>query len=180
MGGRASVTGLFAGMRRSLGGFALPFEALRLLGRTRILWAFAALPVGLAALALAAASAALVAFAAELDALLTGWMPVLEAGAWFEWIWVGPAIAGLWLLGKLLFLATAVCALVVSLALANLAASPFLDVLSRRVEETREGRVAEAQGPAGITGPSRTWGAWSDRSSAAPSSSWASARRCSR
>ena len=51
-----------------------------------------------------------------------------------------------WLLGWALFVAAAALAAAVSFLLANVVAAPFLDALSRRVEEVVAGRAPEGEG----------------------------------
>jgi len=123
-------------------GLALHGEGLRLLVRERRLWALAAVPLLLSLACVGAALAALVAWAGPLHALVTGWMPVLEASGW-SWIWIGPARLLLGALGVLLFLGVAGLGLVLAFVLATVLAAPFLDALSRRVEAVVQGRVTE-------------------------------------
>jgi CysZ protein len=93
----------------------------------------------------------LVGYAGDLYGWATQWMPLLEAGAWYTWLWIGPAKAGLTLLGAVLFAALAAVCLLSAFLLANVLASPFLDALSARVEVIVAGEVSE-QGEAGWLG----------------------------
>jgi uncharacterized protein involved in cysteine biosynthesis len=126
-----------------LGGFRLPLEAGRLLLGERSLWAPAAAPAGLSLLAFSVAVSLLVGYAGELYGWATAWMPTLEAVDWYAWLWIGPGKAALALLGLLLFAAIAGAVLLVSFLLANILASPFLDVLSQRVERIESGEVSQ-------------------------------------
>ena len=132
-------------------GFRLPFEGLRLLVRERRLWPLASVPVVLSLLAIAATVILLYAQADALHAFVAGWLPVLDVGAWYTWLWVGPARLILWLVGSALFVLASGLALVASLLAASLVASPFLDALSRRVERIEHGEVIEA-GDTGLAG----------------------------
>ncbi len=138
--------GLVASLQAGAGSGALVLEAARLLGGRRELWAPAVLPVALAALALAGAAAGFVAWADELHSFLAATLPVLRAEAWWEWLWVGPGRALVWLLPKLALVLGFVLALVLAFVLANLAAAPFHEVLSRRVERLVTGDVREVTG----------------------------------
>jgi CysZ protein len=115
-----------------------------MLAAERGLWALSLVPIGFTVAALAAAAAALVHFAADVLGAIDGLWPVLEVGAWYAWLWVGPARALFWLLGWLVFAAVAALAAVVAIGLASVAASPFLDALARRVERLATGRVIES------------------------------------
>jgi CysZ protein len=103
-------------------------------------------PLLLTVAALLLASALVAGFAGDLYALATGWQPHLEASAWWAWLWVGPALAGLFLVGLVTFAALAAAILVGALLLASLLAAPFLDALARRVEAVVAGRVEEEAG----------------------------------
>ena len=93
------------------------------------------MPLLLSAAALALALGGVALFAGELWALATAWAPVLAAGAWWTWLWIGPAQLLFAALGALAFAVLTGAIAVGALLVANLAAAPFLDVLSRRVEE---------------------------------------------
>ncbi len=134
-----------AGAVAALEAFLLPLEGLRLLMRERSLWGVAAVPLALSVLACVGAVAAVLGQTDALYGLATGWMPVLVADRWFEWLWVAPARALLALLGWLAVGLLAALALVLAFALASLAAAPFHELLSRRVEALVTGTVAEAE-----------------------------------
>lgn len=126
-----------------LAGLRLPGEALGLLWRERSLWPWAGVPFLLSLAAFAAAVSLVAAHTAEIHAWVTDWLPVLGAERWYEWVWIGP-LKLLWAaLGALFFLAVAGVALVGAYLLASLLASPFHDLLSRRVEQIVTGTVRE-------------------------------------
>jgi len=143
--------------RSLIAGFHLPLEALGVLRRERSLWPLAVVPVLLTVLALFLTTGVLVAYAGELYGWATAWMPELQAARWFEWLWVGPARAGLAVVGAALFLAVAVACLVVAFLLASLLSSPVHDALSRRVEQIVTGGLLDASAP-GIRGILREGG----------------------
>jgi CysZ protein len=84
-----------------------------------------------------------VGFAGELWALATAWLPAVPAGEGLRWLWILPAKLALAALGALAFAALCGTILVAALLVANLAAAPFLEVLSRRVEEIVAGAAPE-------------------------------------
>lgn len=125
-------------------GVRLLLEGLRLLLRERRLWPLAAAPVLLAVAAVLLSSGLLYAYAGPLYVLLTAWLPHPEATAWYTWLWVGPAKLLLWIGGGLAFALASALALAVAFLLANLAAAPFLDALSRRVEALVAGAAVDS------------------------------------
>ena len=135
----------------ALDGFRLPLEGGRLLVRQRSLWGLATVPVGFSLIAFGTAISLIVGYSSEIHGLLTEWMPSLLAGAWYTWIWIGPARAFFWLLGGLLFAVVAAAALVVAFVLANVLAAPFLDALAYRVERLESGDGGEEE-PVGWLG----------------------------
>lgn len=126
-------------------GFGLLFEGFGLLRRERSLWGLALVPLLFSLAAAALALALIYANAGELYAFIDGGLPALEVGAWYQWIWLGPAKLGLWALGYLIFALAVGLGLVLSLMIASVAAAPFLDALSYRVERLATGRVIEAE-----------------------------------
>ena len=125
-------------------GVRLLVEGLSLLLRERRLWALAAMPVLLTVTAVVATTVLLYEYAAPLHSLLTGWMPRPEATAWYTWIWIAPAKLLLAATGALFFALAAAMSMAIAFLLANVAAAPFLDALSRRVEALLTGAVADA------------------------------------
>ena len=138
------MTSTEGSVRSIADGFRLPFEGGRLLLRERRLWLPALVPVLLSLAAFGTAIGLVASHAGELHDLATGWMPVLEAHAWYAWIWVGPARLVLVAVGALLFLAMAAMALIAAYVLASLLASPFHDWLSGRVEQVVTGSLDDA------------------------------------
>lgn len=145
------------GLRGAADGLAVHWEGMRLLGRERGLWKLALIPFLIALGACTLTSALLVAYMDVVHGLATGWLPALEAGAWYAWLWVGPARAVLFLLGIVLTVLLAGLALVTAFLVANVISSPFLDALSRRVEALVAGRLEEESDP-GILGALRDGG----------------------
>ena len=139
--------------RSLMDGFQLPLEGGRLLLREKRLWAPAAAPIGFSLLAFAAAAWLLVAHAGGLYEWVTLWVPTPEAASWYAWLWVGPAKAVLAILGAVIFAVVAGVALLISFLVANVLASPFLDVLASRVELIESG-VVEEDAPTGLIGNS--------------------------
>jgi CysZ protein len=139
--------------RSLLRGFRLPIEGGRLLIRERRLWVPAMAPIGFSLAAFAVAISLLIGYAGDLYGWATLWMPVLEAHAWWAWLWIGPAKAGLAVVGALLFLIIAAVSLLVSFLVASILASPFLDALSYRVEAIEAGKVLD-EAASGLLGVS--------------------------
>ena len=137
--------------RSLMDGFQLPLEGGRLLLREKRLWAPAAAPIGFSLLAFAAAASLLVTHAGGLYEWVTLWVPTPEAASWYAWLWVGPAKAVLAILGAVIFAVVAGVALLISFLVANVLASPFLDVLASRVELIETG-VLEEDAPTGLIG----------------------------
>ncbi|MDJ0869192.1 MAG: EI24 domain-containing protein [Myxococcota bacterium] len=124
-------------------GFRLPMQGGRLILSERRLWAPAMAPIGLSLVALGVAVSLLVSYAAELYTWVTHWMPLLDAETWWSWLWIGPAIAVLKLVGALLFATIAGISILIAFLVASILASPFLDLLSYRVESLRSGEVVD-------------------------------------
>ena len=127
------------------------FRGLRLVGdgfglllREPRLWALSLVPVGFSALALAGTAALLIRFAGDLAGWIDGLWPVLEAGSWIAWLWIGPAKALFFVLGLLLFVLLAGLGAWLAVLCATLLAAPFLDALARRVEAATTGAVWES------------------------------------
>jgi CysZ protein len=118
-------------------------ESIGLLRRERSLWRLAALPITLSAAACLVALAALAWNAGALFAWVAGFAPEVEARSWWEWLWVGPAKLALHSLTVLAFLAVAAGGVLAAWLLAGVAAAPFLEALSRRVEELVAGGSRE-------------------------------------
>jgi CysZ protein len=143
-------------MQASVSGFRdgllLVFEGGRLLRRERSLWMLASLPV-LFATILVGITASL--FATRMDSIHQAWtavLPVLEATTWWSWIWVGPGMGLVWLLGWIGVVLAFAFSLLVALLVANLLSAPFLDQLSQRVES-----IVTGETPTGGTDPGGVW-----------------------
>jgi uncharacterized protein involved in cysteine biosynthesis len=130
-----------------LAGLRLPLEALGLLRRERSLWPLAALPVLLSLTAFGLAIGLIVAHSGELWGWATGWMPVLGAERWYQWLWIGPARAGLAAFGAALFLGLAGACLVLAYLVASILASPAHDAISARVEQIVTGGLVDPSAP---------------------------------
>jgi CysZ protein len=124
-------------------GVTLLFQGIGMLVRERRLWALAAVPMALCAIALTGTGALIYTNASALFVALTSWLPELEVGAWYEWLWLGPAKLLFGLFEGLLFAAFCGVSLLVALLIANLASAPFLDLLSQRVEWIVQGKVSD-------------------------------------
>lgn len=133
-------------VRAAASGFALPFEALGLVRRRSDLRRLAAVPLACSLLLVTAALALIYAYAGEVLGFLTGWMPALEVGAWYAWLWIGPARLLLSIVGALLFLLAVGGSVVAAGLVASVVAAPFLDALSLRVELIEAGAVPD-EGP---------------------------------
>jgi uncharacterized protein involved in cysteine biosynthesis len=134
--------------------FVLPLEGVRMLVREPELRRVAAAPIAISAVAVFGALAGFISFAPELHGWILELLPDLPSGAWYTWLWVGPGRALFWLLGKLLFAALGGVCVVLALLIANVAAAPFHEVLSRRVERLVTGAVADESGE-GLSGATR-------------------------
>jgi uncharacterized protein involved in cysteine biosynthesis len=123
------------------GGFALLFESFGILFRKRSLWGLAAIPMLFSGVAVLGSAGLIFEFAGPVMEFLTGWMPELEVGAWYTWIWLGPAKLVLAILGTLLFAIFSGLSLLLAFLFANVVSAPFLDALSKRVESIETGGV---------------------------------------
>ncbi len=137
--GPSSGGGALESVSRASGGVGLPLEGLRMIFRERSLWGLAAIPFALSLLAVGTAGALVVSNAAALYEFVAGWLPVVEAAAWYSWLWVAPARIGLWLAGGLLFALASGLSLIAAMLLATLVSSPVQDALSQRVENLVRG-----------------------------------------
>ena len=132
-------------------------RAGRLLASRRDLWPLCAVPV---AFALVAALAALGLYVGLVLDPLLGWlshlMSVPAAAHVWEWLWLGPLHVLAWLARVAVALAGFVAVYLTLSVLAAVAASPFLDALSRAVEVALTGDVVT--GPGGLGGVVRSAG----------------------
>jgi CysZ protein len=126
-------------------GASLPGQAFRLLRSHRELWVWCALPftVNLATFALA-----ILFFLGQWDSLDAFFRQLLATGdptAWYEWLWVGPLRVLTWLVKWIVLALFAVAVWILFTVIGGVIASPFLEVLSRRVEAIQTGGVQEEQ-----------------------------------
>jgi CysZ protein len=133
-----------APLSEAASGFRMLFDGLSFLRRERSLWPLAAIPLGVAILALVGAMSIVFGQADAIQGVVAGWLPTVEAGAWYSWLWVAPAKLGLWLLSSLLFLLASGVVVLASLMLATLVSAPALDLLSQRVEVVESGTLVES------------------------------------
>jgi len=129
--------GLLGGARRVTG-------AIGFLRRHRELWPVCALPF---AINLCVFGLAIFTFSVYLDPLaaaLGGSLDVAEPDAWYAWLWIGPLRVLAWALRWLLILTFAVVVYFAFTVVGSVLASPFLDLLSARVERTRTGTLASS------------------------------------
>jgi CysZ protein len=135
---------------RSIGnlreGILLLTEGAGFLRRERRLWALAWIPILFALVSVVSATSI---FWVRLDWIHAYWvelLPVLDVTSAWSWIWVGPGRLLFWLAGWLGVLVSLAISLLAALLLANLAAAPFLDRLSLRVEEIVSGQPSDVSG----------------------------------
>jgi len=125
---------------RLRGGVLLFGEGFAFLRAHPRLWGLAWVPVLFALLAVGGAATAFWLHLTEVHAFFVALLPSVEPGAWWTWLWIGPAKAVLFLAGWLGVLGSFAVTLVAALLTANLASAPFLDSLSERVEGIATGR----------------------------------------
>ncbi|MCH2171669.1 EI24 domain-containing protein [Myxococcota bacterium] len=130
-------------------GFLL--EAVGMLRRERRLWLLAIVPVLLSFTSFVIAVTLIIGHASEIHQLAAGWLPAPDAERWYEWLWVGPALALLRVAGWLLFLLLSALYLIAAYLVASLLAAPFHDLLSLRVEQLchTTSEAVESSGPVG-------------------------------
>jgi uncharacterized protein involved in cysteine biosynthesis len=128
-------------------GFRLPLDAAKLLRREPKVRVAAVVPLLVSAAALAAGGAAVVVWWGNLYAIATSWLPWPEAASWYGWLWIGPLRVILFVVGIAAFGTLVGGVLVVAFLLGGVLAAPFLDRLSRRVEEALTGSAVDAARP---------------------------------
>jgi CysZ protein len=92
---------------------------------------------------------AAVLFLAALDGLtetVQSWLAIAPPEAWYGWLWVAPLRALAFLARWILILAFAAAVYLMFTLVGGILASPFLDVLSRRVERLQTGGVVDVGG----------------------------------
>ncbi|MBW2713391.1 MAG: EI24 domain-containing protein [Deltaproteobacteria bacterium] len=129
--------GKLGGFQKGLG---LHRESIGFLWSHRSLWPLAAVPALLSLLSFAGVGLVVVSYADVLGGLTSSWLPILEVATWYEWFWIGPAKAGLWLMSGLFFLLAVALLFLLGFLVANILAAPFLDLLSQRVEALVKGK----------------------------------------
>ena len=127
-------------------GVSLLSEGWRFLRGHSSLWTLALVPVLFATIAVGAAGTAFWLQLDEIHTVFESVFPQLEATSWWTWIWVGPGQLLFFLLGWFAVIVSFAVALIAALLLSNLAAAPFLDALSQRVETIALGRVVDESG----------------------------------
>ena len=135
-----------------LGGAGRVWAAARLLRRERSLWLWCALPFAINVALFTLAIAVFVGWAYEpLVEVLRAALATGAPEAWYQWLWLGPLRALGWLVQWLVILLVAVLVYFLFTTVGSVLASPFLDVLSQRVERIHTGSAA-AQGAGGVRG----------------------------
>lgn len=120
--------------------------ALALLRRERSLWAPAALPLALTFACFASAAGVFFGLALQpFEAWIAGALEVCDPSAWYQWLWVGPVRAVGWAVRWLLIALLGVAVFFGFTIVGGVLASPFLDVLSSRVERLHTGRVQQTE-----------------------------------
>jgi uncharacterized protein involved in cysteine biosynthesis len=132
------------GVRAFIAGIRLLLDGARTLRRQRSLWGLAVVPVTVSLLAVGSAVALIYLNSAPIHELVTQWMPVIEVTDWIQWLWLGPAKFGFWLLGGLLFAIAAAVGVALAFVVATVVSAPFVDALSRRTELLISGGVVES------------------------------------
>lgn len=123
-----------------IGGALQVTRALGLLWRERSLWGWCALPFALNVSLFGAAIWTFAAFGYEpLVAALQGLLAIADPSAWYQWLWVGPLLALAWAVRWLVIALAALLLYLLFTAVGAVIASPFLDVLSQKVERLRTG-----------------------------------------
>jgi uncharacterized protein involved in cysteine biosynthesis len=135
-------------------GVGFLFDAVEVLRHERDLRRLAIVPVLLSFTSFVVAVTLIVGQASELYQLAAGWLPVPDAEHWYQWLWIGPALAALRVAGWLLFLLVAALCLIAAYLVAGLLAAPFHDLLSLRVE-----RLFNASPEGGESSGLAGWGA---------------------
>jgi len=116
-------------------------RALGLLRRERSLWLWCALPFALNLIFFALALAVFVAYYDPLTEGIRAFFATQDPQAWYEWLWVGPLRLLGWLVQWILVIVVALVVYLLFTVVGSVIASPFLDVLSQRVEQLKTGAV---------------------------------------
>jgi CysZ protein len=130
-------------------------SGLRMLARERSLWVWSALPVLVNGVAIVGAVVLFVAWLLDpVSTAISEWLAVADPASWYAWLWVGPIRLLAWLARFVVLALFAVALYLAFVLLGGVLASPFLDVLSRRVEALCTGEVRDVAGP-GVGGALR-------------------------
>ena len=146
-------------MSRSLGflaGAKTLGRALTLLRSHSELWRWCWLPLALNVLAFGLAAWIFLANLEALSGFLREMIAVADPARWYEWLWVGPLRLLGWLVKWIMLLVFALAVYVLFTLVGGVLASPFLDVLSERLEWIVTGRVET--GPGGLQAVLRSAG----------------------
>jgi CysZ protein len=116
-----------------------------MLSRERSLWIWCALPVVINLIALALGIVLFFTYLLDpLSVAVSDWLEIADPERWYQWLWVAPLRLLSWLARWAIAALFALLLYMVFVLLGGVLAAPFLDVLSRRVEALRTGRVADA------------------------------------
>ena len=133
-----------AGLLHRFGaGVSLLSEGWRFLRGHSNLWMLALVPVLFASVSVGTAGAIFWVQLDEIHSAFQGVFPHLEATTWWTWIWVGPGQVLFFLLRWIAVIVSFMVTLIAALLLSNLAAAPFLDALSERVEAIVLGKAVD-------------------------------------
>lgn len=124
-------------------------RSLRLLRAHSELWPWCALPLLVNVAAFGLAAWVFFLNVEELSDLFRGAIAVAGPSRWYEWLWVGPLRAVGWLATWILLIGFAAAVYVLFTLVGGVVASPFLEVLSQRLERIVTGTVDE-EGAAGV------------------------------
>lgn len=116
-------------------------RAFGLLRRERSLWVWCALPFALNLVFFGLAIAVFIAYYDPLTEGIRSFFATQEPEAWYEWLWVGPLRLLGWLMQWILVVVVALVVYFLFTVVGSVIASPFLDVLSQRVEQLKTGGV---------------------------------------
>ncbi len=121
-------------------------RSLRLLRSHRELWPWCALPMLVNVVAFALAAWVFLANIEGLSELVRDAIGVADPTRWYEWLWVAPLRGLGWLVRWILLLVFVLAVYVLFALVGGVVASPFLDVLSQRIERITSGALREETG----------------------------------
>jgi CysZ protein len=124
-------------------------RSLRLLRAHSELWPWCALPLLVNFAAFGLAAWVFLLNVDELSGLFREAIAIADPSRWYEWLWVGPLRAIGWLAKWILLILFAAAVYVLFTLVGGVVASPFLEVLSQRLERIVTGTVDE-EGAAGV------------------------------